>query len=92
MTPFICPDFYCLNAGGISLNETSAQPDSVADMSRTPEQLKAHLKEQGITMLAYSKQRGVDYILTSKLINGSIKGRYGKAHEAATKLGLKVAA
>jgi gp16 family phage-associated protein len=61
-------------------------------MSKTPDELKRHLKEKGITMLDYSKQRGVDYMLTSKLMNGSVKGRYGKAHAAAVKLGLKVAA
>ncbi len=61
-------------------------------MSKTPDQLKAELKEKGITMLAHSKRCGVDYMLASKLMNGSVKGRYGKAHEAAVKLGLKVAA
>jgi gp16 family phage-associated protein len=58
----------------------------------TPESLKKSLDAQGITLAEFARQRGVDYQIAVQLVNGFTKGRYGKAHKAAIKLGLKEAA
>lgn len=54
--------------------------------------LKAALAREGKTLAAYAREKDVDYGTAVQLINGFTKGRYGKAHVAAVKLGLKVAA
>lgn len=58
----------------------------------TPEGLKARLDREGKTLAQFARERGVDYQTAVHLVNGFTKGRYGKAHAAAVKLGLKDAA
>lgn len=58
----------------------------------TPQALKAALEKEGKTLAQFARERGVEYATAVQLINGFSKGRYGKAHEAAVKLGLKEAA
>lgn len=59
---------------------------------RTPEELRAHLRDRNITLVKYAQDRGVAYHDAVRLVNGMLKGRYGKAADAAKRLGLKVAA
>ncbi len=59
---------------------------------RTPEQLKQHLRDRNITLVQYAKTCGVEYHDAVRLVNGMLKGRYGKSADSAKKLGLKVAA
>lgn len=58
----------------------------------TPATLKARLEREGKTLAQFARERGVDYQIAVQLVNGFTKGRYGKAHRAAVKLGLKEAA
>lgn len=58
----------------------------------TPTDLRRHLDSQGVSLTSYAKERGVQYHLAVQLINGQTKGKRGKSHDAAIKLGLKEAA
>jgi gp16 family phage-associated protein len=52
--------------------------------------LRERLCREGKTIKQWSAECGVaDYALVRRLLNGSCKGRYGKAHHAAVALGLK---
>ena len=59
---------------------------------RTPAELKEHLRDKNITLVTFAKQRGVEYHDAVRLVNGMLKGRYGKSADSAKRLGLKVAA
>ena len=58
---------------------------------RTPTELKAHLRDRNVTLVTYAKEHGVEYHDAVRLINGMLKGKYGKSADAAKRLGLKVA-
>jgi gp16 family phage-associated protein len=60
--------------------------------SATPEQLRTRLSNQGKTLAELCREKNVDYKTAVQLVNGFSKGRYGKAHAVAVKLGLKEAA
>lgn len=59
---------------------------------RTSEELKAHLRDTNITLVQYAREHGVEYHDAVRLVNGMLKGKYGKSADAAKRLGLKVAA
>lgn len=55
----------------------------------TPEQVKAGLREQGITITQWASDNGYSRDLVYRVLNGFTKASYGKSHEVAVKLGLK---
>jgi gp16 family phage-associated protein len=55
----------------------------------TPEEIKAQFKKSGTTVLAWAKERGYDPTTVYMLLNGQLKGCYGRSHEIAVELGLK---
>lgn len=57
--------------------------------SKSPEQVKAEFHACGITISGWARDRGYTPREVSLVLNGVIKGRYGKAHEIAVSLGIK---
>jgi len=55
----------------------------------TPDEVKAHLQDQGITITQWAKDHGYTRNAVYRVLNGFDKAKYGKAHEIAVKLGLK---
>jgi gp16 family phage-associated protein len=56
---------------------------------KSPEQIKAEFQAKGITISGWARDRGYTPREVSLVLNGIIKGRYGKAHEIAVSLGIK---
>lgn len=57
--------------------------------TKTTEQIKAEFYEKGITLASWSKENGYRPQDVYRVIGGFTKGKYGKAHDIAVKLGLK---
>ncbi|MNH00460.1 hypothetical protein D3C79_596520 [compost metagenome] len=55
----------------------------------TPEQARAALDRQGISIAEFSRRHGLNKNLVSDLLNGRLQGRRGEAHRAAVLLGIK---
>jgi len=55
----------------------------------TPEQARAALDREGISIADFSRRHDLNKNLVSDLLNGRKKGRRGEAHRAAVLLGLK---
>lgn len=55
----------------------------------TPEQARAKLDREGISIAEFSRKHGLNKNLVSDLLNGRKKGKRGKAHRAAVLLGIK---
>ncbi len=58
-------------------------------MALTPKQVKDRLERQGKTQKQWAEENGFDATVVNRVLNGSWKGRRGKGHEIAVKLGLK---
>lgn len=58
---------------------------SATDIAR----VKREISEKGQTLRDYAKANRVPYNIAVLLMNGHLKGNYGKAHEQAVALGLK---
>lgn len=56
----------------------------------TPEQVKSRLRAQGKTLAQFAKEHGFEASDVYRVIGGSRKGLYGKGHEIAVALGLKI--
>lgn len=56
----------------------------------TPEQVKHRLANAGCTITAWASSNGFDRELVSRVLSGACKAKYGKGHEVAVALGLKV--
>lgn len=56
----------------------------------TPDQVRHSFRLRGETMTAWAKERGYDREAVYRVLNGKDKARYGRAHEIAVALGLKV--
>ncbi len=56
----------------------------------TPEQVKQRLRMQGITTTQWAEANGYTRNEVYRVLNGQSKAFYGKAHEIAIKLGLKL--
>lgn len=56
----------------------------------TPDQVRAHFRRQGVTVTQWSKERGYDRDAVYRVIGGRDKATYGRAHEIAVALGMKV--
>lgn len=55
----------------------------------TPEQARAKLDREGISIAEFSRMHGLNKNLVSDLLNGRKKGKRGEAHRAAVLLGIK---
>lgn len=58
----------------------------------TPEQLKDKFERKGMTFAAWARENGYHPQEVYRVVNGFTKGKRGKAHDIAVKLGLKKAA
>ncbi|HEX5278157.1 MAG TPA: DNA-binding protein [Fluviicoccus sp.] len=56
----------------------------------TPEQVKERFKNLGKTITEWATENGYSRGEVYRVLNGQAKCHYGKAHEIAVKLGLKV--
>jgi gp16 family phage-associated protein len=55
----------------------------------TPEQARAALDRQGISIAEFCREHDLNKNLVSDLLNGRKKGKRGEAHRAAVLLGIK---
>lgn len=55
----------------------------------TPEQARAALDREGISIAEFCRKHGLNRNLVSDLLNGRKKGKRGEAHRAAVLLGIK---
>lgn len=55
----------------------------------TPQQVKAKLRSQGITITQWSESHGYPRNAVYRVLNGIEKAAYGRAHDIAVDLGLK---
>jgi gp16 family phage-associated protein len=58
----------------------------------TADQVKAKFKREGRTITQWAKERGYKRHTVYLVLNGQMKGLYGKGHEIAVALGMKQAA
>lgn len=58
----------------------------------TPEQVKKHFRERGLTFTKWAEENGYSRHAVYRVLNGFDKAHYGNAHEIAVKLGLKPSA
>ena len=56
----------------------------------TPKQVKARLEATGCTLTAWANANGYSRETVSRVLSGMHKGKYGKVHEIAVALGLKL--
>lgn len=56
----------------------------------TPEQVKELFQQRGQTFAGWAKSNGYTRNEVYRVLNGQTKAKYGKCHEIAVKLGLKV--
>lgn len=56
---------------------------------KTPEQVKADFLAKGITISQWARDNNYTPRDVSLVLNGQIKGRYGKGHDIAVALGIK---
>ena len=54
-----------------------------------PEKVKEGFRKRGETIKSWCDARGYDPTYVSRILNGTIKANYGKAHEIAVELGMK---
>lgn len=53
------------------------------------QKVKESFKKRGETIKSWCEARQYDPTYVSRIINGSIQAKYGKAHKIAVELGLK---
>ena len=56
---------------------------------KTVEQVKAEYRNKGITIASVAKKQGWSPQEVYKVLNGQVKGHYGKAHDIAVFFGIK---
>lgn len=56
---------------------------------KTPDQVKADFLAKGITISKWARERNYTPREVSLVLNGQVKGRYGKGHDIAIALGIK---
>lgn len=56
----------------------------------TPDQVRQRLRLNGVTMTAWAAEHGYDREAVYRVLNGKDKAHFGRAHEIAVALGLKV--
>lgn len=60
-------------------------------LSKEAKEFKARLRAKGIPQKKWAEERGYHPTYVSRILNGSVKASYGKAHEIASAMGLKPA-
>jgi gp16 family phage-associated protein len=60
-----------------------------ADGLRTPAQVRAWLRANGVTLGQFCETHGFNRLTASDLLRGRRKGYYGEAHRVAVALGMK---
>lgn len=53
------------------------------------EQIKQQFRKRGITFTDWAANHGFDRNDVYRVLNGQLKGNYGKGHDIAVKLGMK---
>ena len=56
----------------------------------TPNQARAKIRLQGITLTQWAEEHGFTRDAVYRVLGGQYKAHYGRAHEIAVALGLKV--
>lgn len=56
----------------------------------TPQQVKSALRRQGKTITTWAEERGYPRTAVYRVLNGIDKAHFGRAHEIAVALGIKV--
>jgi len=56
----------------------------------SPEQAKQRLRMQGVTTTEWAKAHGYTRSEVYRVLNGQHKGHFGKAHDIAVALGMKL--
>jgi gp16 family phage-associated protein len=56
----------------------------------TPDQVRQQFRQRGVTLTQWAAERGYDRKAVYRVINGADKAHFGRAHEIAVALGLKV--
>jgi gp16 family phage-associated protein len=56
----------------------------------TPDQVRQQFRQRGETLTQWAAQRGYDRKAVYRVISGTDKAHFGRAHEIAVALGLKV--
>lgn len=56
----------------------------------SPDQVRQQLRQRGQTLTAWAEERGFHRDAVYRVLNGKDKAHYGRAHEIAVALGLKV--
>ena len=64
---------------------------ATATKALTAEQVKQRFKARGKTITAWAEENGYTRNEVYRVLNGQAKANYGKAHDIAVKLGLKLA-
>lgn len=59
---------------------------------KTSDQVKADFHRAGMTFKQWAEDNGYPYNEVYRVVNGQSKAKYGRAHEIAVKLGLKLEA
>jgi gp16 family phage-associated protein len=55
----------------------------------TPQQVKANLRAQGLTITQWAEKNGYPRAAVYRVLNGVEKGTFGRSHNIAVDLGLK---
>ena len=58
-------------------------------MAQTPEQVKNRLRNEGKTLKQFAIDHNFPEMQVYRVMNGTIKGAFGRGHEIAVALGLK---
>ena len=58
-------------------------------MAMTAEQVKAKLRQRGVTIKAWAEKNGFPVTSVRAVLNGHNQGNYGQSHKIAVALGLK---
>ena len=58
-------------------------------MTKTPDEVKADMRSRGITTSQWARDHNYKPREVLLVLNGQIKGNYGKSHDIAVALGLK---
>ena len=56
----------------------------------TPDQVRKNFRARGETLTAWANERSYDREAVYRVLNGKDKAHYGRAHQIAVELGLKV--
>jgi gp16 family phage-associated protein len=75
-----------------TLRTTSTYHERKEPKKMTPEKIqevKDRFKREGKTVAEFARQHGFQPFKVHSVLNGQLKGNYGKSHEIAKALGLK---